>query len=87
MSEVRFCTTGRPQLFEFEVATCRACKLRSKKAILKDAKMTLPCAKIRSLNADLTPPNVYCIHKATKNLNYKAEALAHSKKVVKCVVF
>ena len=36
VSEVQFCTTERPQLFEFEVATCRACKLRSKKPILED---------------------------------------------------
>ena len=27
----------RPQLFEFEVATCRTCRIRSKKAILEVA--------------------------------------------------
>jgi hypothetical protein len=32
---VQFCTTELPQLFEFEVATCRTCRLRSKKAILE----------------------------------------------------
>ena len=36
LRELQFCTTGRPQLFEFEVPTCRACKLSSKKAILED---------------------------------------------------
>ena len=41
VSEVQFCTTERPQLFEFEVATCRTCRLRSKKAILKVATSNL----------------------------------------------
>jgi hypothetical protein len=35
VSEVQFCTTERPQLFEFEVATCRTGRLRSKTAILE----------------------------------------------------
>ena len=39
--EVQFCTTERPQLFEFEVATCRTCKLRTKKAILEVATSNL----------------------------------------------
>ena len=41
VSEVQFCTTERPQLFEFEVATCRTCRLRSKKAILEVATSNL----------------------------------------------
>ena len=40
-SEVQFCTTERPQLFEFEVASCRTCRLRSKKAILEVATSNL----------------------------------------------
>ena len=32
---MQFCTTERPRLFEFDVATCRTCKIRSKKAILE----------------------------------------------------
>ena len=36
VSGVQFCTTGRPQLFEFEVPCCRTCSLRSKKANLED---------------------------------------------------
>ena len=39
--QVQFCTTERPQLFEFEVATCRTCRLRSKKAILEVATSNL----------------------------------------------
>ena len=38
---MQFCTTERPQLFEFEVASCRTCRLRSKKAILKVATSNL----------------------------------------------
>ena len=38
---MQFCTTERPQLFEFEVATCRTCMLRSKKAILEVATSNL----------------------------------------------
>ena len=34
---MQFCTTERPQLFEFEVANCRTGRLRSKKAILEVA--------------------------------------------------
>ena len=61
---MHFCTTERPQLFEFEVATCRTCRFRSKKAILEVAisnleKMMRLCAKLGSLHADLTPPTVY----------------------------
>ena len=37
----QFCTTERPQLFEFEVASCRTCRLRSKKAILEVATSNL----------------------------------------------
>ena len=60
VSEVQFCTTKCPQLFEFEVPNCRTCRLRSKKAILENAtpnlqKMTRLCAKLGSLHADLTP--------------------------------
>ena len=33
--------TERTQLFKFEVATCRTCKLRSKKAILEVATSNL----------------------------------------------
>ena len=35
--EVQFCTTERPQLFEFEVAIYRTCRFRSKEAILEVA--------------------------------------------------
>ena len=38
---MQFCTTEHPQLFEFEVATCRTCRLRSKKAILEVATSNL----------------------------------------------
>ena len=38
---MQFCTTERPQFFEFEVATCRTCRLRSKKAILEVAMSNL----------------------------------------------
>ena len=41
VSEVQFCTTEHPQLFKFEVETCRTCRLRSKKAILEDAMSNL----------------------------------------------
>ena len=27
-SEVQFCTTERPQSFQFDVATCRTCRLK-----------------------------------------------------------
>ena len=37
VSEVQFCTTEHPQLFEFELASCRTCRLRPKKAILEVA--------------------------------------------------
>ena len=60
VSKVQFCTTERPQLFEFEVASCKTSRLRSKKAILEVAmsnlkKMTRLCSKLGSLHADLTP--------------------------------
>ena len=35
------CTTERPQFFKFEVANCRTCRLRSKKAILEVATSNL----------------------------------------------
>ena len=38
---MQFCTTERPQLFEFRVATCRSCRLRSKKTILEFATFNL----------------------------------------------
>ena len=38
---MQFCTTKRPQLCEFEVASCRTCRLRSKKAILEVATSNL----------------------------------------------
>ena len=41
VSEVQFCNTERPQLFEFGVATIRTCRLRSKKAILEVATFNL----------------------------------------------
>ena len=41
VSKLQFCTTERPQLFEFGVATCRTCRLRSKKAILEVATSNL----------------------------------------------
>ena len=41
MSEVQFCIKERPQLFEFEVATCRTCRLRFIKAILEVATSNL----------------------------------------------
>ena len=50
---MRFCTTERPQLFEFEVATCRTCRLRSKNAMLEVA-----TSNFQKLGANLTPPNV-----------------------------
>ena len=55
--------TERPQLFEFEVATCKTFRLRSKKAILEVAtsnlqKMTRHCEKLGSLHANLTPPKL-----------------------------
>ena len=45
--EVQFHATERPQLFEFGVATCRTCRLRSKKAILEVA--TLICKNDKAL--------------------------------------
>ena len=36
-----FCTTESPQLFGFELATCRTCRLRSKTAILEVATSNL----------------------------------------------
>ena len=41
VSTVQFCTTGRPQLLEFEVPSCRTSSLRSKKAILEDGTSNL----------------------------------------------
>jgi hypothetical protein len=41
VSEVQFCTTEHPQLFEFELASCRTCRLRPKKAILEVATSNL----------------------------------------------
>ena len=41
VSELQFCTTERPQLFEFGVGTCRKCRLRSKKAIHEVATFNL----------------------------------------------
>ena len=41
MPEVQFCTTERPQLFGFEVVSCRTCRLKSKKAILEVAPSNL----------------------------------------------
>ena len=38
---MQFCTIEHPQLFEFEVATCRICRLMSKKAILEVAMSNL----------------------------------------------
>ena len=38
---MQFCTTERPQLFEFEVANCRTSSLRYKKAILEVAMSNL----------------------------------------------
>ena len=38
---MQFCTTEFPQLFQFEVASCRTCRLRSKKAILEVAMSNL----------------------------------------------
>ena len=38
---LQFWTTECPQFFEFEVATCRTCRLRSKKAILEVAMANL----------------------------------------------
>ena len=35
VSEVQFCTKEHPQFFEFEEASCRACRLMFKKAILE----------------------------------------------------
>ena len=61
---MQFCTTEHPQLFEFEVATCRIFRLRSKKAILEVAtsnfaKMMRLSEKLGSLHANLTPPTVH----------------------------
>ena len=36
-SRQQVCTTERPQLFGFEVPSCRSCRLRSKKANLEVA--------------------------------------------------
>ena len=41
VSEVQFCTTERSKLFEFEVASCGTCRLRSKKVILEVAKSNM----------------------------------------------
>ena len=41
VSEVQFCTTEHPQFCEFELASCTACRLRSKKAILEVATSNL----------------------------------------------
>ena len=36
VSEVQFCTIERPQLFEFEVTTCRTCRLKLPRLICKN---------------------------------------------------
>ena len=61
---MQFCTTERPQLFEFEMATCRTCRLRSDKVILEVATSNLQkwrgfAKSWGSLHADLTPPNLH----------------------------
>ena len=72
---MQFCTTERPQLFEFEVVSCRTCRLRSKKAILEVAmsnfeKMTRLSEKLGSLHANLTPPNLHPRLEVPLNLTY-----------------
>ena len=55
---MQFCTTKCPQFCEFEAASSRNCRLRSKMAFLEVAKNDEACAvKVGSLHADLTPPN------------------------------
>ena len=39
VSEVQFCTTELPQLFEFEVATCTTCRLSSKRPFWKPRRL------------------------------------------------
>ena len=41
VSEVQFCTTEHTQLFEFEVETCKTCRLMSIKAVLEVATFNL----------------------------------------------
>ena len=54
---MQFCTTKCPQFCEFEAASSRNCRLRSKMAFLEVAKNDEACAvKVGSLHADLTPP-------------------------------
>ena len=58
---MQFCTTERPQLFEFDVATSRTCiGYGLERPFWKLPRlMTRLCAKLGSLHADLTPPNLY----------------------------
>ena len=60
MSEVQFCTTECPQLFEFGVATCRTFRLRSKKAVLEVATSNLQNCRgfAKTLHVDLIPPKL-----------------------------
>ena len=71
---MQFCTTERPQLYEFEVVSCTTCRLTSKKAILEVAMSNLQkrrgfAQSWESLHADLTPPNISTYK--FKYLNFK----------------
>ena len=62
---MQFCTTERPKLCEFEVATCTTYRLMSEKAILEVAMLICKndgaFQKMGSMHADLTPPNMYSL--------------------------
>ena len=83
VSEVLFCTTEHPQWFEFEVATCRTCRLVSKKAILEVATSNLQ--KWRGFAQSLGPfvpiwhPLFLRIHKILTFLKERSQSLASFK--------
>ena len=81
VSEVQFCTTERPQ-FEFDVATCRTCRLRSKMTILEVATSNLQkCAKLRSFHANLTPPNMDIKENFVNEIDLNPRPLNESRKL------
>ena len=84
---MQFCTTERPQLFEFEVATCRTCRLRTKKAILESPTSNLqkwrgfaqswgPCMPIWHPLTAIASITVKNCHWAFVNLRYLAMVTA-----------
>jgi hypothetical protein len=63
VSAVQFCTTESPHFFEFEVESCRTCRLRSKKAILEVA--TINLQKLQGFAKSMRP----CVPKVGSRYN------------------